>query len=125
MTDLQILNAVKNNNGSIEYTALLNQSLTDAYIDGSADKARISKLIEAGLLAGETRAFCSISITDEGRLRLQGEYYSEEQNKKLAKKAANDKTNERRHEWHIAFGSAFFAGLIGLAFEVVAFFFLK
>ena len=125
MTELQILSVIKNNGGSIGYTDLLNQNLTDTARDGLADKARIKQMIEAGLLEGRTDAYCSISITDTGRLHLQNASYLEDQNKKLAKESAKNKSKENRHDWLLTIVGAFVAGLIGLAFELIAFFFLN
>lgn len=123
MTDLQILTAVKNNDGCIEYTALLNQNLTDGYIDPSADKEQINKMIKNGLLEGETRAYCSISITPEGRLFLQDKYYLEEQEQKFADDTARNDAKNKRHDWKIAIVGALIASLSGLAFDIIAFFF--
>lgn len=125
MTELQILSAVKNNGGSIEYTALLNLNMTDTNRDSLADEARIEQMIEDGLLKGKTDAYCHISITKPGRLHLQNAYYLEEQNNKLTDEAAKNKANEHRHDWKLAIGGAVIAGLIGLVFELVAFFFLE
>lgn len=125
MTELQILSVIKNKGGSIGYTDLLNQNLTDSNRDSRADKARIEQMIQKGLLEGRTDAFCSISITDTGRLHLQDATYLEDQNKKLAKEAADNKSKENRHDWFLTIGGAVVAGLIGLAFELIAFFFLS
>lgn len=123
MTELQILSVIKNNGGSIGYTDLLNQNLTDTARDGSADKVRIEQMIEAGLLSGRTDSYCSISITDLGRLRLQDATYLEEQKQQLADEAARDDSKNKRHDWYIAILGALFASLIGLAFDAIAYFF--
>lgn len=125
MTELQILSAITNNGGSIEYTALLNQNMTDSNRDGLADKARIEQMIKDGLLDGRTDAYCNISITKLGRLHLQDACYLEDQNKKLADDAAKNESKKNRHDWYLAIVGAVIAGLIGLAFELIAFFFLK
>ena len=124
MTEFQILSAIKNNGGSIEYTALLNLNITDTNRDGLADKARIEQMIKDDLLKGKTDAYCHISITDPGRLYLQNAYYLEEQNKKLADDTAKNKAKKKKHDWWLAIGGAIIAGLIGFAFELIAFFFL-
>lgn len=124
MTETQILSVIKNNGGSIEYTALLNQNLTDSNRDVFADIERIKQMINDKLLTGETEAYSRISISNKGSLYLQNAYYLEEQNKKLAEDAANDEAKKNRHDWFLAIGGAFIAGLIGLAFELISFFFL-
>lgn len=125
MTELQILSAIKNNGGSIEYTSLLNLSMTDTNRDTLADKALIERMIGAKLLKGQTDAFSHISITDKGRLHLQDAYYLEKQKQKFAEDAAQNEAKKNRHDWGLAIGGAIIAGLIGLAFELIAFFFLK
>ncbi len=119
MTDLQILTAVKNNNGAINYTDLLNLNMSDAYRDPSADKYRINKLIEQKYLKGSTEAYGTISITDNGRLFLQDSYYLEEQNKKLDKNASNEKAKEKRHNWWVALIGAIVGSLSGIILDVV------
>ena len=123
MTEFQILSAIKNNGGNIGYTDLLNLNMTDPVRDPLADKARIEQMIRNGLLNGATDAYCLISITDAGRRYLQDACYLEEQKKQLAEQASKKETNERRHKWILAIGSAFIAGLIGLAFDIIAKFF--
>lgn len=122
MTELQILTVIKNNGGSIGYTDLLNQNLTDTNRDGIADKARIEKMIERDLLEGRTDAFCSISITDEGRLHLQDAEYLEQQKQQLADDAARENTKNKRHDWRIAIIGALIAALVGFGFDAVAHF---
>ena len=119
MTDIQILTAVKNNNGSIKYVDLLNLNLSDAYRDPSADKCRINKLIGDKYLKGNTEAHGTISITDNGRLFLQDSYYLEEQNKKLDENASNEKAREKRHDWWVALIGAVVGSLSGIILDVV------
>lgn len=125
MTEIQILSAIKNKGGSIEYTDLLNLNMTDTNRDTIADEVRIKKMISDKLLEGNAKEFCYISISDSGRLHLQNSCYLEEQNQKLAEDATRNETKKKRHDWSLALGSAFFAGLIGLLFELIAFFVLK
>ena len=125
MTEFQILSAVKNNGGSMDYTALINLNMTDANRDALADQARIKQMIRDKLLEGRADAFCQISISDVGRLHLQNACNLEEQEKKLSDKAAKKESDKKRHDWGLAIGSAVIAGLVGLAFELIAFFFLK
>jgi len=115
MTDLQILTAVKNNNGTISYIDLLNLNLSDAYRDPSADKARIDQMIKDGFLEGRTDAYCQISITKPGRLRLQNAYYLEEQNKKIADEAAKSKAEQERQNRFLRFTT-----IISLAIAIIS-----
>ena len=92
MTELQILSAIKNNGGSMEYTTLINQNLTDSNRDGLADTARIEQMIKDGLLEGKTEAYCHISITKPGRLYLQDAYKAAEEERK---KQAEQKRQQR------------------------------
>lgn len=124
MTELQILSAVKNNGGNIAFTSLLNLSITDTHQDPIADTARIEQMIKDDLLSGSTTAYGSISITKEGRVFLQNACYLEDHEKDLAKKASNDISKQHRHDWKLALGGAIAAGIIGLAFELVEYFFL-
>lgn len=125
MTEFQILSALKNNNGSMEFTELINLNITDVNRDALADQARIKQMIDDKLLVGKADAFCNISISDIGRLHLQNSCNFEEQEKKLAKERAKNQAKKNRHDWSLAIGSAVIAGLVGLAFELIAFYFLK
>ncbi len=71
MTDLQILTTVRDNGGSMEYTALLNHGLSYPNHDSLADMARIEKLIEDKHLLGKTEAYSTIALRKHGRLYLQ------------------------------------------------------
>lgn len=117
MTELQILSAIKNNGGSIEFTSLLNLNMTDTKRDILADKARIKQMIEKGLLEGKADAFSYVSISDRGRLYLQNAQYLEEQQQKLANYTAQNEAKKNRHDWYIAIISGLIAGLIGIVAE--------
>lgn len=97
MTELQILSAIKNSGGSIQYTALLSLNVSDTHQDALADKARIEKMIEDKLLSGKTEAYCSISITNPGRLHLQNAAYLEDISKQRDEEYANIRAEEKRH----------------------------
>lgn len=71
MTELQILNAVKNNGGSIDFVELLNMGKTDSSLDSFADKRLIEKLIKSEVLSGRTEAYALITFGKEGHLRLR------------------------------------------------------
>ena len=71
MTELQILNAVNNNGGSIDYVGLLNLGLTDPVCSSVADKRLIEKMIQGQILSGKTEAYSLITFGRDGRLRLR------------------------------------------------------
>lgn len=96
MTDIQILSAIKNNGGSMDFVSVLNLNITDNNRDALADKSRIEKMINDKLLEGKTNAHCQIVITDAGRQFLQDQYYLEEQRQKDAQEAAKDKADQKR-----------------------------
>lgn len=82
MTELQILNAVANNGGSIGYTELMNQGLSDSVFDPLTDRALIRALHKSGVLSGDLSAYGSVFISDDGRLRLRHlQHEAEEQAK--------------------------------------------
>lgn len=95
MTELQILNAVKNNGGSIDFTELLNMGKTDSSLDSIADKRLIEKLIKSEVLSGRTEAYALITFGKEGHLRLRdlqqsandlADHMADEQSEKYADK---------------------------------------
>lgn len=120
MTELQILSALKHNGGSMDYATLINLNMTDVNRDALADQARIKQMIDDKLLVGKADAFCNISISDIGRLHLQNACNLEDQEKKLAKESAKNQAKKNRHDWGLALGGAFIAGLIGLIFDLIA-----
>ena len=111
MTELQILNAVKNNGGSIEFTALLNLGKTDLTWEPVADQQMIERLIGDKVLSGKAEAFSTISFGKKGILRLrdlqQSKYDSDQ---KLAYDAAKD-SRQRKHEWQMAVATAVLSSL--------------
>ena len=71
MTKQKILSIVSNSKGPIPYTSLMNHGLLENKPDPIHDKMLIQELINENYLHGETRAFCSISITYQGRMYYQ------------------------------------------------------
>lgn len=71
MTDLQILSAIKNNGNSIEFTSLMNLSLSDPEIDLQLTKSKIAKLKDKGYVKGNLDAYSSINLTESGNLYLE------------------------------------------------------
>lgn len=125
MTELQILSAVKNNGGVIQYTELLSLNLSDEYQDPQADKARIVKMINEGLLSGTAEAYSCICITATGRMHLQNATYLEKQNKKLTKDASKHEAKKNRHDWYLAIVGALIAAIVGLVFEILSYLLFK
>ena len=97
MTDLQILSALHNNGGSMEFVALLNLNLTDPYRDTLADEERILELMKDHLVEGKAAAFCEITLTRRGRLFLQDEHYREERDHKNREADAARQAEEKLH----------------------------
>ena len=71
MTELQILTAIRNNQGHISFTGLLNQNLTESKPDPRRDKVLIKQLIKSGHIAGCARAYGTLTLTDAGFSRLE------------------------------------------------------
>lgn len=111
MTELQILNAVKNNGGSIEFTALLNLGKTDLTWEPVADQQMIERLIGDKALSGKTESYSTITFGKKGLLRLrelqQSKYDSDQ---KLAYDVAKD-NRQRKHEWQMAVATAVLSSL--------------
>ena len=87
LTELQILSAIKNNGNSIEFTSLMNLSLSDPEVDLRLTKSKITKLKDDGYIKGNLDAYSSISLTESGNLRLEH----------LKNRAANE-TEEKRQK---------------------------
>lgn len=98
MTELQILSAVKNNGGSMNYVELLNLGLTDPVRDSIADKQLIEKLIREKILSGETEAYSRITFGKEGRLRLRDLQQSEDEIAKHVADIQSDKKADKRFQ---------------------------
>ena len=120
MTELEILAAVKNNGGYIEFTQLLNLNASDVDRDFLADKALIRNLITAKVLRGELKAYANISLTESGHLRLrelqQSAQIDQERHEESAKKDANDKT-EKKKERAFQVRLTFYGALFGAIFS--------
>lgn len=112
MTELQILNAVKNNGESIGFTDLMNLGMSDTVWYPNADKQRICQLINAEILAGDAEAHGTIHFGKVGHLRLQELQQIEEDNAKQAAKEAKDRKSQFRHDWAIAIVSSLLGALL-------------
>ena len=71
MTDFQILDAIRNNGGSIGFTDLLNQGLSMSKPDGNADKYRIQRLLADHYISGDASAYGTIRIESKGLVLLE------------------------------------------------------
>lgn len=89
MNNLQILQAVKDQNG-LSFTNLMTHFLSHPDRAPVADKQRIVTLIAAGYLRGETRANTAIHITPLGEVHLQE--LQEAENHRLAKENYDNET---------------------------------
>ena len=112
MTELQILNAIKNNGGHMDYVSLMNLGKADTIWSPNADKQRIRQLINAQILTGDIEAQGTIRFGDVGYLRLQDLQQIEEKNAQQAAKEENEKKSQHRHEWAIAIFSTLGGALL-------------
>lgn len=111
MTELQILSAVKNNGGYIDFAELINHGKTDIGWEPKTDQYQIEKLIEANVLSGKPEPFTTISFGKAGLLRYKDLLLQEESNRQaqkasiekqsrlqgeLARKQAKEKTEKQR-----------------------------
>ena len=112
MTEFEILTAIKNRNGSIDYTELLNLGLTGNAFDTFVNEDLIKKLICDDVLSGEMRAFGKITFGSKGLLRLQVLEQLRQKEADDAAKAAEEKRSQRRHDWAIAIFSTLGGALL-------------
>lgn len=106
MTELQILNAVKNNGGSIDFVELLNFGKVNQSWEPVADQKLIEELIGNKVLSGKSEAYSLISFGEKGLLRLRDLQQTEnEYNQKISYETAKD-SRQRKHEWQMAFATA-------------------
>ncbi len=96
MNELQILSAVKNNGGSIDYVTLLNIGLSDPEHDALADRDLIRELIDAQILSGNPGANSTISFGKEGRLRLRELLFQEDADRQAQQRANEEQARLQR-----------------------------
>lgn len=94
MTDFQILTAIRNNGGTIGFTDLLNQGLTDPKPNLKADEHRIRNLLSGNCISGKPDAYCSIHMEPNGTALLD---QLEENLKQIEQKRADEVAKEKRH----------------------------
>ena len=119
MTELQILNAVKNNGGSIDFAYLLNLGKTDRIWEPIADKKLIEELITEKVLAGNTGGFSTISFGENGLLRLRDLQNAEyDSYQKLANETSKE-SRQWKHDWQMAFATAILSSIGTVLAQIV------
>lgn len=107
MDELQILSAIKDNGGSIQYTELLNRGK-----DPSADHQLLLSLVANDVVSGSLEPFSIICFGAAGHARLS---YLQSEKEKMDQQAAQDTKEKRkqfRHDWAIAIFSALSGALL-------------
>ena len=100
LTDYQILTAIRNNGGSIGFTDLLNQGLSDPEHNPVADKHRIQNLLTGKCISGSTTAYGTIRMEPKGTALLD---QLEEKLKQRDQDRADEVSKEKReHTFSIA-----------------------
>lgn len=114
MTEIQILAAIRDSNGHMEYLQILNMNLSEDKPHPRADKSLIKRMISDGLLRGDARPDSVISVTDAGLLRLR-------ESEQLQVNKKEHKSNAP-HKWINNIGKvcAFIAALAGFLASVLA-----
>ena len=125
MTNLQILTAVKNNNGTIGFVDLLNLSLAEPNRDPIADEDRIKQMIKDGLLTGEVGAYSQIHISKYGRRFLQDSCYASEEEQKAADKISQEACDNHRRNLKTTILGALISALAGFLFNALAFYLFR
>lgn len=125
MTNLQILTAVKNNNGTIGFVDLLNLSLAEPNRDPIADEDRIKQMIKDGLLTGEVGAYSQIHISKYGRRFLQDSCYANEEEQKTADKTSQEASDNHRRNLKTTILGALISALAGFLFNALAFYLFR
>ena len=111
MTDFQILTAIRNNGGTIEFTDLLNQGLSDPKHNPVADKHRILNLLSDNCISGRPIAYGTICMEPKGTALLD---QFEEKIKQDAQYRADEVAKEKR-ERKFSIALTIFSELIAFA----------
>lgn len=93
MTDFQILTAIRNNGGSIGFTDLLNQGLSDPKPDTKADKHRVENLLADRYISGDACAYGTLRMERKGTALLD---QLEQKLNQLEKDRADEVSKEKR-----------------------------
>lgn len=106
MTELQILNIVKNSKGSIGFYEILNFGKTDNVWEPATDQALLEKLIKTKTLSSSAGATPMVYMNDSSRLRLKE---LQQEADSINEQIANDRAKEnrqRKHDFRMAFLTA-------------------
>ena len=123
MTEFQILTAVRNSHGPIDYVQLLNLGKTETNWDPVADEVLIKKLLTAKLLNGEAKAYSVITLSDRGTLRLLELQQQIKDAKKNADNEAKQRRDDKRHDWAIAIVGTLLGAVLGVLCTLLVQFF--
>lgn len=115
MTELQILCALKNAGGSMQYTDLLNLGLADPVHDPKSDRKRIVHLKELGEISGELKAYQRLEITSKGIARLDTK---KQELDKIIEERTYESANQRRQN-ELSLLSAFLVAAFGSALTLI------
>ena len=106
MTELQILNIVKNNKGSIGFYEILNFGKTDSVWEPATDQALLEKLINTKTLSSSAGATPMVYMNDSSRLRLKElQQEADSINEQIANERAKE-NRQRKHDFRMAFLTA-------------------
>lgn len=117
MNDFQILTAIRNSGGSIDFTKLMDVGLADPVFDPKSDKQRIQYLISQECITGKTKAYSRISMLPKGTVLLD----SLNQQHENADKQAKEDTLKERKQVRISFAQLFLGSAITLGIELILF----
>ena len=96
MTELQILSAIRNNGGHMNYLDLMNLGITDPNWMPNADRQRIRQLIDSKVLSGKTEAYGSITFGEAGFLRYQDLILQQDAERKAQETAIEEQRRLKR-----------------------------
>ena len=100
MTDIQLLTAIHNNKGTIEYSELINHPPKKVKFSPDSDHQRLDHLRSRGFITGRLDAYSTVSLTPAGLAYLD-DFMKEQENRR----------KQFAHDWRLAFFSAFLGAL--------------
>lgn len=119
MTELQILTAVQNSDGYIEYSALLNQGQTDSPWVPTADRDLIKDLISAEILSGKAESRSPITFGKHGHRRLRDLQQAAQQQADQAADETRKKLAQRKHEWNMVLATAALSSIATVVAQLI------